>query len=393
MARKAHSTPPLRLHKASGQGYVFLAGTRVYLGKYDDPATAKAYARTLAEFASNGGRMPIPKEEITMLELCDRYLEHAKLYYRLPNGKESTEFKSVVLTLRELVLLYGDIPAAEFGPLKLQAFRRQWIDKGLCRSTINGRTGIIKRLFRWSVTLELVPVAVFQALDTVEGLRQGRSAAREPQKVLPVLLSHVDAVRPFVSRQVWGLIQLQLLTGARSGEVLNLRRTDLNTSGPIWTAQLDHHKTSHRGKARTLYFGAKAQEVLREFFPGKGPAEFLFSPADAERERLEKRHAARVTALSCGNRPGTNKADDPRVTAGNRYDVNSYRRAIQRACEQAGVPRWHPHQLRHTAATRIRKELGLEAAQVWLGHSNADVTQVYAEVDHARALDIAARMG
>jgi site-specific recombinase XerC len=47
--------------------------------------------------------------------------------------------------------------------------------------------------------------------------------------------------------------------------------------------------------------------------------------------------------------------------------------------------RWHPHQLRHTAATEIRRAFGLEAAQVTFGHSLAQVTDaVYAERDQTR---------
>ena len=34
------------------------------------------------------------------------------------------------------------------------------------------------------------------------------------------------------------------------------------------------------------------------------------------------------------------------------------------ACDAAGVPRWHPHRLRHSAATELRKEFGIEAAVV-----------------------------
>ena len=41
--------------------------------------------------------------------------------------------------------------------------------------------------------------------------------------------------------------------------------------------------------------------------------------------------------------------------------------ASARACAKAGVPRWHPHQLSHSAATRIRKEFGLDASRVILG--------------------------
>ena len=57
------------------------------------------------------------------------------------------------------------------------------------------------------------------------------------------------------------------------------------------------------------------------------------------------------------------------------------------------MPVWTPHRLRHSAATYIRKEFGLEGAQIMLGHARADVTQVYAEVNEAKALKIAAEIG
>jgi hypothetical protein len=55
--------------------------------------------------------------------------------------------------------------------------------------------------------------------------------------------------------------------------------------------------------------------------------------------------------------------------------------------------RWHPNQLRHSFATRVRKHHGLEAAQVLLGHSRADVTQVYAERNDELAAKVAAKIG
>jgi site-specific recombinase XerC len=54
---------------------------------------------------------------------------------------------------------------------------------------------------------------------------------------------------------------------------------------------------------------------------------------------------------------------------------------------------WSPNQLRHSAATEIRKRFGLEATQVVLGHSAADVTQVYAERDMEKAAAVMAQVG
>jgi site-specific recombinase XerC len=54
---------------------------------------------------------------------------------------------------------------------------------------------------------------------------------------------------------------------------------------------------------------------------------------------------------------------------------------------------WSPNQLRHAAATEIRHNYGLEAAQVVIGHAKADTTQVYAERDMALAAEIMRKIG
>ena len=57
------------------------------------------------------------------------------------------------------------------------------------------------------------------------------------------------------------------------------------------------------------------------------------------------------------------------------------------------MPHWHPHQLRHNAATAFRKQHGLDVAQVLLGHHSADITQIYAEIDRSKAIDVVRKVG
>lgn len=76
---------------------------------------------------------------------------------------------------------------------------------------------------------ELVPPDVLVGLQAVEPLARGRCEARESDPVHPVPQEHIDAIRPYVSCQVWGLVQIQLHTAARAGEVVGLRPMDLDT--------------------------------------------------------------------------------------------------------------------------------------------------------------------
>ncbi len=78
---------------------------------------------------------------------------------------------------------------------------------------------------------------------------------------------------------------------------------------------------------------------------------------------------------------------------GDRYSVKSYHHAIGYGCLRTGIPSWHPNQLRHSAATSLRKQFGLDAARVILGHSSPVVTEVYAELDREKACSIMAKIG
>jgi integrase len=156
----------------------------------------------------------------------------------------------------------------------------------------------------------LVLASVAASLETVESLRPGREGAREMSPVKPVGVELVDATIDHVSVQVGAMIRLQFLTGMRPGEVVLMRRADLDTSGKVWTYTPRRHKAAVHGHSRSVLLGPKAQEVLRPFLKPDLSAH-LFSPADAERHRREREHAAPVTAMGCGNRPWTNRRPTP----------------------------------------------------------------------------------
>ena len=268
--------------------------------------------------------------------------------------------------------LYGAVPAGEFGPLALKACRERMIDEGLARTTINGFVSRIRQAFRWAVENELVPGPVLQALQAVSGLKRGRSRAKECEPVRPVDRGAVEAVLPHVARQVAAMIELQWLSGMRPQEVVQMRMAEIDRGGRVWIYRPRDHKVEHHGMDRVIPLGPKAQAVLAPFLQ-MDPTAALFSPKDAEKERRAAMRAARRTKLWPSHSNQARRArrrERGSEVQGLRdcYDTNSYRRAITRGCEAAGIPSWSPNQLRHSAATRIRKELGIEAAQAVLGH-------------------------
>jgi integrase len=279
---------------------------------YGSEESKEKYRRLLAEWlAGRPPEAPEPAadtEGISIAELMLAYLRWADGYYR-KDGRPTRETINIRLALRPLRQLYGLTPARDFGPLALKAVRQAMIDACLCRNECNKRTRIVVRLFKWAVEHEHVPPAVHQGLKAVAGLRKGRSAARESEPVRPVDDVWVDAVRPFVSRQVWAMIELQRLTGMRPGEVVLMRTGDIDRSGRVWEYVPHAHKTEHHGRERRIFLGPKAQEVLRPWLRAD-PMAYLFSPSEA----TEERNAARRCPPR--NRPGHGNAGPARHRAG-----------------------------------------------------------------------------
>ena len=121
------------------------------------------------------------------------------------------------------------------------------------------------------------------------------------------------------------------------------------------------------------------------------PTLTLFSPfyAREERFRLARRKRKSKVTPSQQNR----RKPKPQLIPASEYTPHTYAHAVRVAAKKAGVPHWHPNQLRHLFATEVRKDHGLEAAQVLLGHSRANVTEVYAERNITLASAVAAKIG
>lgn len=412
-------TPSYRLHKPTGQAVVTLCGRDFYLGKYGTPESKAEYDRQIAEWLANGRQLATSSggpADLTIAELILAYFRFAEGYYR-KHGEPTTEVESIRVSLRPLRALYGTTPAREFGPKKLKAVREAFVASGLCRGEVNKRVGRVVRMFKYAVENELVPASIHHGLKAVTGLRKGRSGVRESAPVKPVADCLVDAVVPHLPPPVRAMVQLQRLTGMRPGEVTIMRTSDLDMTGAVWEYVPGRHKTEHHDRERKIMVGPRAQEVLRAWLRDD-PDAYLFSPAKAMEELSVERRKVRKTPLTPSQRARKRKAR-PKRAPGDHYTPRSYARAISRGCDLAfphptlaGIGRrnltveqraelkcwrkahhWHPNQLRHSAATMLRKEFGLDVARVILGHSSPVVTEVYAEVDREKARAIMGRVG
>jgi len=392
MPKLKSSLPKYRKHRATGQAVVTLSGKDFYVGPYGTNVSKIEYDRLIAEWLANGRRLSDPSNQCcSVSELCVAFMKYAQTYY-VKNGSPTSEQPAFRLILKLTRKVYGSRSVEEFTPTSLKAIRQMWISGGQVRNTINQSTRRLVHVFRWGVEQEMVPVTVYQALAAVEGLKQGRTEAKDNPPVMPVTTENIQATLSHVSQVVADMVRFQLLTGCRPEDVWRLRPCDLDQSEDVWLYRPSSHKTEHRGRERIVFIGPKAQSILEPYLDRK-PDQHCFSPREATQIMREQRAEARTTPIGQGNRAGTNRKQSPKRKARDHYDTNSYRRAIHRGCTRAGLATWNPNQLRHSRGTDIRRDFGLEAAQVVLGHASADITQTYAERDLSKAMQVAREVG
>ena len=363
--------PKYRRHSSRDRAFIEHNGRRRMLpGAFNSSESLDAYAELMKSIMAgetpdetNSGprgtlRTPLKRLALEWLDYLER------------TGMES-EHQHAKGLLSCILKCDANRPASRFTPSRLLATREIMVDLDWSRVYVNDQVNRLRRMFRWGVERELVPGNAWRDLQAVTGIRKGQTTAAEPRDVLPAPVRSVAMACARAGPTVEAMIRTQYRTGMRSHHLCSLTATNIEFDGyeGIWIYTPVRHEKG-RGKELKIAIGPKTQRVLAPLLEDadRGP---VFSPKRA--------------CLEAGRTPPPSVREH--------YDTNSYRQAVVRACDRAGVAPFHPHQLRHSAGTNARTKAGVEGAQAVLGHDRVDVTQLYAEKDLGVALEVARKMG
>lgn len=210
-----------------------------------------------------------------------------------------------------------------------------------------------ERIVEENVALLLRPPKAKQLLPGFLTVEQAGALMESPKG--RVLAKHAPArpalreVEPLRDR---ALLELMYGAGLRVGELVSLDRDDLEGAG----GELVRVRHGKGRKQRVVPVGRKAREALDAYLAVRAS---LLSPSSSPGE----------PALFLSNR-------------GRRLGVRQVRRAVDAWAVAAGVPRTHPHALRHSYATHLLGSgADLRSIQELLGHATLKTTARYAHVD------------
>lgn len=311
---------------------------------------AKLAERTLYQPAGIGltADSPFP-------DLVAYWLEDLDLEDRL----STTTRQLYERNMRTLVLpAFKDLTLREIGVARCDHFLKQLAKQSYNRAK---QARVALRLaLGLAVRHEVLPR---NPMDHVSRLRKPQTT---PNALTP---AEVNAIRtaiafwetglspsgPKPDGQLGAIVEVMLGTSARIGEVLAIRRRDIDIVSAPPSIRISGTIVAHRGEPTQRQDHPKTAKSRRTV----ALPEFA---AEAVRLRLARRDDASLDALLFCNREG-----GPLTT-------NNVRRQLRHALDLAGIEGVTPHMFRRTVATAISKEAGVALAAELLGHTDPAIT-------------------
>lgn len=348
--------PKLTLGKARKKARERLA--QVELG--GNPAQALRTARVQAE----------QDERTTLRALAPACIADLTL-------RPSTRKEWARLAQAEIVGAFGARQAAELTRREIREWceairdgERPWRDDGgrAAPYTANRAFELLRRVYSWAVGKDLVNASPFVGLEKpAEEQQSERVLSRDELRAVLWALDSSPRENEFYAA-MWSVytdaVRLLFLTLARRDMVLGMKRAefeDIGSREPRWIVPGGLEGRSKSGKPHVVPLSSAAVAIVeRRLAAAHGEHLFPVGRFKTGEDRPMTWSSGFVEDL---------RAEAVRELRKNRKDEN------------AAMPRWRLHDIRHTAATHLREDLGVssEVVSLLLGHTppGPRVSRVY----------------
>jgi integrase/recombinase XerD len=278
---------------------------------------------------------------------------------------------------RDLRDLFSDLAAqgkAEIGPVTsrdlvahLTALKNQ---RHMASTSIIRHLATIRVFFRWLESTGLIQGNPTEDLDRPTRWKKlpGVLSARQMKQLVeaPRPDPNAPATAPPLHLRDRAMLELMYACGLRASEVAGLRIADFHPTLGVVTV------TGKGGKQRLVPVGKPARVIVRQYLDECRP-KLVAGPAGVKAKPRPDRSGGRLL-LSRTGRP---------------LERVAVWQLVRKNARLAGLPRVHPHLLRHSFATHlVSGGADLRVVQELLGHADIATTQIYTHVDGSRFREI-----
>ena len=341
---------PLSLHQ-TGQWYKKIYGRFHYFGNDKEKALKAYYEQMTALHAGLGATASVETGYLTLRTLSNLYLDHQAS--RIRSHEISPHYVAHLrYDLRDFAKFIGPTRrVADIVTMEIQNYRANLIDAGRKPTTITGKLGIVKALFRWAEDNQLIEKA--PKLRGVKNVHLTKRQQRDDRRIesrrkqtfrpdeIRLLLKHADV-------QMRAMIWLGINCAFGCTDVAELRWDDLDLEkGAV---DLPRGKT---GVGRHVALWPETVQALREV-PRRGSLVFYTKKGRPWVRDNEETHC----------------------------HTDEVSRIFCKLLKHVGIEtqeRTGFYTLRRTAATIAAESGDVFAVQGLLGHTNTQMASVYVQ--------------
>jgi integrase len=308
---------------------------------------ARAKLRALQHQAADG--RPLPNAAIRVGPFLDRWLtEVVEAKGSSPNTVDNYRWA----VDHHIKPALGTTRLRDLTPDDVDGLLRAKNDAGLAHSSLMRIRAVLIQALRHGERYGYVSRNVAQLVDLPRApRREGRSLTVEQAK---------DLLAAAKGERLEAAVICGLMLGLRPGELLGLSWADVDMKGRCLTV-----RRSLKREGRTLRLGdPKTPRSLRTLtMPPTVLEAFRAHRARQAQERLAAGPLWSDSGLVFASEVGTP------------LDPSNLRRSFARITHRAGLGKWHPHELRHSAASLLSHSgVSIEEVADLLGHTDVRMT-------------------
>ena len=263
----------------------------------------------------------------------------------------------------------------ELTPENVEALLRHLADEGMARNSVMRVRSVLVMALKHAQRRDIVVrnVAELSEMPTsARDARSGRSLTPEQARQL------LEAAR---DDRLGGLVTVGLMLGLRPGELCGLRWEDIDLDAGVLCVTQARKRTTDDDGHETLVLGSPKTTKSRRALVLPQPV-FHALHVHERRQRAERR--------SAGDRWQDLDLVFP-TNVGTPMSPSNLRRDLARLTRAAGLGRWSPNELRHSAASLLSASgVPLEQIADVLGHTDTRMLLKHYRHPISRTIDAAA---
>ena len=299
--------------------------------------------------------IPLPDATLTVAQLFNSWYEDVLRHQVAPSA--STNYKRIFD--HHIIPTLGKKKVANLTPADVDRLVSQKLDSGLSVSTVRRIRAVLSQAIDQGIRWDCVTRNVAKLSRPLKTTRsEGRTLTPEQaHHLLETLKGHRNEA----------LYALMLSTGLRRGEALGLQWKDLDEKTGVLTVR----RQLIREGCELITSDTKTARSRRAVnLPVPMAASLKAHRARQAADRLAIGKAWQATEFIFTS------------TIGTPIDPNNINREFREICQRAGLGDWHPHELRHSAASlMLAQGVKLQVVSEVLGHASIRMTaDVYGHI-------------